>query len=125
MPTVTQFSLKLENRPGALAEVCSQLAAKAVNIEAILTSAGTVRLVLNSPETGRKVLESIGLRFTEEPAFAVRLSDRPGALGRITRKLAENNINIDYAYGSIEKGSPKALIVLGLSDLARATKILK
>ncbi len=125
MPAVTQFSLKLENRPGALAEVCSQLAAKAVNIEAILTSAGTVRLVVNSPDTGRKVLESIGVRFTEEPAFAVRLSDRPGALGRITRKLAENNINIDYAYGSIEKGSPKALVVLGLSDMPRATKVLK
>ncbi len=125
MPAVTQFSLTLQNRPGALAEVCSELAAKAVNIEAIMSAGGTVRLVLNSPETGRKVLESIGLRFSEEPAFAVRLNDRPGALGRITRKLAENNINIDYSYGSIEKGSPKAIVVLGVSDLARATRVLK
>lgn len=129
MPETTQFTLLLENRPGTLAEVCSELAAKAVNIQAIMTSDvrgwGAVRVVVNHPETARKVLEAIGLKFTEEEVLAIRLSDRPGALGRVTRKLAEHKINIDYAYGSIEKGSPKALVVLGVSDLKRAAKLLK
>ncbi len=129
MPIATQFSLLLENRPGSLAETCSALAAKAVNIEAIMAADvrgwGTVRLVVNHEDTARKVLEGMGLKFTEEKVLAVRLSDRPGALGRVTRKLAEHNVNIDYVYGSIEKGSPKALIVLAVSDLKKASQLLK
>lgn len=129
MPTATQLSLMLENRPGVLAETCSELAAKAVNIEAIMTSDvrgwGTVRLVVNHVETARKVLERMGTKFVEEEVLAVHLSDRPGALGRLTRKLAEQKINIDYAYGSIEQGSPKALIILAVSDLKRAAKLVK
>ncbi|HKZ53025.1 MAG TPA: ACT domain-containing protein [Candidatus Acidoferrales bacterium] len=129
MPVATQYTLLLENRPGTLAEVCSELAAKAVNIQAIMTSDvrgwGAVRVVVNHPETARKVFEAMGVRFTEEEVLAVRLSDRPGALGRVTRKLAEHKINIDYVYGSIEKGSPKALVIMAVSDLESAAKLLK
>ncbi|MBI4466401.1 MAG: ACT domain-containing protein [Acidobacteria bacterium] len=129
MPIVTQFSVALENKPGSLAQACSELAAKAVNIEAIMAADvrgfGTVRLVVNNPETARKVLEGLGVKFTEDEVLAVRMSDRPGALGRATRKLAEHNINIEYAYGSIEKGAPKAVIILGVSDLKKAAALLK
>lgn len=129
MPIVTQFSLMLENRPGALAEACSELAAKAVNIQAIMApdvrGFGTVRLVVNNPETARKVFAGMGLKFMEDEVLAARLSDRPGALGRLTRKLAENSLNIEYAYGSIEKGAPEALVILAVSDLKRAAKLLK
>jgi len=129
MPVVTQFSLALENRPGVLAEVCSELAAKAVNIEGIMASDvrgwGSVRLVVNHLEAARKVLGALGVRFVEEEVLAVHLSDRPGSLGRITRKLAENKINIDYIYGSIERGSPKALLIVAVSDLKRAAKLIK
>lgn len=129
MPIVIQFSVALENKPGSLAQACSELAAKAVNIEAIMAADvrgfGTVRLVVNNPETARKVLEGLGVKFTEDEVLAVRMSDRPGALGRATRKLAEHNINIEYAYGSIEKGAPKAVIILGVSDLKKAATLLK
>jgi hypothetical protein len=131
MAIVTQFSLLLENRPGALAEVCSALAAKAVNIEAIMTADvrgwGTVRLVVNSSDMDatRKVLASLRVQFSEGPVLAVHLSDRPGALGRVTRKLAEHNLNIEYVYGSIEKGSPKALLVMAVSDLKKAAQLIK
>ena len=51
-------------------------------------------------------------------------SRRPGALGRITRKLADADINVLYAYGSIVKGEGRALIVLGVSDLGKAEKLV-
>ena len=129
MPIVTQFSVGVENRPGALAEACSELAAKAVNIQAIMTpegrGGGTVRLVVNDSEAARKVFQKMGVKFTEEEVLAVGLSDRPGALGRVTRKLAEHDINIDYAYGSIEKGALKALVILAVSNLKKAAELLK
>ena len=54
----------------------------------------------------------------------MRLTDRPGALGRVTRKLADAGINITYAYGSIVKGEERALIVLGVSDIEKASKLV-
>jgi len=129
MPIVTQFALALENRPGTLAQVCSELAAKAVNIEAIMApdvrGFGTVRLVVNHEETARKVFQGMGMKFSEEKVLSVRMSDRPGALGRATRKLAEHDINIEYIYGSIEKGAPKAVIILAVSHLEKAAGLLK
>ena len=85
-----------------------------------------VRLVVNSAEAARKALDKLGVKYTEEEVLAVRVSDRPGALGRLTRKLADHDINVKYAYGSIVKNACKeALIVLAVSDVAAAAKLVK
>lgn len=129
MGVVKQLCINVENRPGALAEVCSELGKKAVNINGIQGSHpqrdNSIRLLVHPIEAARKVLDSMKLKYVEEQALAIHLAERPGALGRITRKLAENGINVDYIYGSIEKGSQRALIVLGVSDIEAASKLLK
>jgi hypothetical protein len=83
-----------------------------------------IRLVVNNGETARKVLEAMGLKFTEEDVLAVQVSDRPGALGKLTRKLADHDLDIKYAYGSIEKGIGKATVILAVSNPAAAAKVL-
>lgn len=130
MAVTQQLSVMLENRRGALAEICSELAKVAVNILAFMApdQAGVapVRLVTNSPETARKVCESLGLKYAQEEVLAARVSDRPGALGRLTRKLADHGIDVNYAYGSIDKKACKeALIVLAVSDVDAAAKLVK
>src|SRR5260370_41300445 len=72
-----------------------------------------------------KVLDSLKIPYAEEHALAVRLTDRPGALGRATRKLAAAGINITYINGSIVKGQEKALVVFGVaeSDLEKAAAL--
>ncbi|MFQ5816501.1 MAG: ACT domain-containing protein [Terriglobia bacterium] len=129
MPIVTQFTVALENRPGSLAEVCSELAKKAVNIQAVMVpdvpGVGPVRLVVNNEAAAARVFNTLGLKYSQEQVLAVHLSDRPGALGRVTRKLAEHTINVEYAYGSIEKGAPHALVILAVSDLKKAVSLTK
>jgi hypothetical protein len=129
VPIKKQFSVMVENKRGALAQVCSKLAEKAVNILALMVpeQAGVapIRLVVNTEETARKVLEAMGNSYTEEEVLVVEVSDKPGALGKVTRKLADHGIDVKYAYGSIEKGVDKAMIVLGVSDLEAAVKVLK
>jgi hypothetical protein len=129
VPIKKQFSVMVENKRGALAYVCSKLAEKAVNILALMVpeQAGVapIRLVVNTEETTRKVLEVMGNSYTEEEVLVVEVSDKPGALGKVTRKLADHGIDVKYAYGSIEKGVDKAMIVLGVSDLEAAVKVLK
>jgi hypothetical protein len=55
----------------------------------------------------------------------VTLSDRPGALGRVARKLADRRININYAYGTVARGGRRAAIVLGISSPRRAARLVK
>lgn len=130
MAIVKQLSLMVEDEPGALARVCTELAQVAVNISAIMITRGPrgeapMRVVVSHVETAKKVLDSLHIKYTEEDVLAIRLKERPGAVGRVTRKLAEQEIDVRYLYGSIEKDSDRALVVLAVSDLDQASRILK
>lgn len=129
MAAAKELSVMLENKPGALAELCSKLAEKAVNILGLMApdQAGVapVRLVVNDAAVAKKVFDQLGLSSTERDVLNVPLSDKPGALGKVTRKLADHNINVDYAYATILKGAGKANVILGVSDIEAASKVVK
>jgi len=127
MARVTQLRIQGEHKPGVLATVCSELARKAINITALMAApeaSGGIRILASPLGTARKVLDDLKILYAEEEALAVRVTDRPGALGRVTRKLADAGINIEYAYGSIVKGESRALIVVGVADVAKAERII-
>jgi hypothetical protein len=128
MAIVKQLRVALKNRPGALAELCTELAKRAVNISAIQaveSAPDAVRLVAKPVEVAKQVCDKLKLSFREEPAISANLADRPGSLGRLTRKLADKGINIEYIYGTIETNSNKALIILGVADVEAASRILR
>ena len=129
MALATQLSIQVENKRGALAEVCSELAKVAVNILGIsvpdLRGKASIRIVAKPVEAAKKVLEKMGLPFKEETVLTVHLPERPGALGRVTRKLADKGIDVLYAYGTIEHGSERAMVVMGVSDPAAASQFVK
>lgn len=127
MAHVTQLVIRGEHKPGTLAQICSELAKVAVNITAIMASQTQehgIRIVASPHSAAKKVLDALRIPHSEEEAIAVRVGDRPGALGRVTRKLADAGINVTYAYGSIVKGEERALIVLGVSDVKAAEKVV-
>ena len=127
MAKITQLMIQAENKPGALAQICSELAKVAVNITGIMAAhdqAGGIRIVATPHATARKVLDGLKIPYREEEVLAVRLSDRPGALGKATRKLADKGINIHYAYGSIVKGEGRALVIMGVSDVNKAADLV-
>jgi hypothetical protein len=124
-----ELSVMLVNKPGALAELCSKLAEKAVNILGLMvpeqSGVAPVRLVVNSLDTARKIFDQMGVKYAENDVLNVPLSDKPGALGKLTRKLADHQIDVKYAYGTIFKGAGKANVILGVADVEAASKIVK
>jgi hypothetical protein len=128
MAQVMQLMIQAEDKPGALAAICSEMARVAVNITAIMAApqeAGGIRVVAHPLATAKRVLEAMQLSYSEEEVLAIHVSDKPGALGKATRKLADKGVNILYAYGSIVKGEERALVILGVSDVNKAAEILK
>ena len=129
MALVKQLTVQVKNERGALAALCSELAKMAVNITGIQVpeqpGQASIRLLASPVDAAKKTLEGMGYAFQEETVLMVHLADRPGALGKITRKLAEKGIDILYAYGTIERGSERAMVVMGVSDPQAASEIVK
>jgi hypothetical protein len=99
-----QFTLYLENKPGALAKVTARLAKAKVNIEGISvsesTDVGIVQVVSSNGAATRKVLTDAGIPYTVQDISLLRLPNKPGALARITAQLAKDGININYVYAT-------------------------
>ena len=41
------------------------------------------------------------------------------------RKIAAKGINVEYLYGTIEKDTKRAMVIIGVSDIDAATKVAR
>jgi hypothetical protein len=129
MEKAKQITVWVENRQGQLARIASALADAKVNITAFAAyGAGNespIRLLVKNPVKARKALVALGARLTEEDVLRLTLPDKPGQLAVVSRRLAEQNINVEYAYETVAAGARKADLVLSVSDLAGALRALR
>ena len=122
-----QFTLYLENKPGALSNVAKRLAAAEVNIEGISisesTDVGLVQIVTGNAAKTKKVLSSARVAFTVQDIALLSLHNSPGALADVAAKLDKAGVNINYVYGA---GTPSSrfVLVLNVSDLDAASEAL-
>lgn len=128
MPKVKEFTVTIEDKPGALGKCFSALAARGVNILAFQSfveeGESLARMVVDDPAAAMSVLSGMRMIFEETEAALVRLPHRPGELARAASLLGENKVNIDYSYCGLEPGSTKALVVFGVDNLTRAANML-
>ncbi len=127
MPKAKQISVACENRPGTLASLASVLGGAKVNILAMnCTTAGregTVCVIVDNPNKGKKALDAAGWSYTEADVLAIEVPNVPGALRKFADKLAAQGINITAAYATTAKGSRKAALIFEVSDLEKAARI--
>jgi len=128
MPVNREFTITMDDRPGTFGKVCRTLADRKVNILAFHSfpdeGKSKVRLVCDNPANARTALDAERINSTETEVAQVKLPHRPGELARVTSRLGENNININYAYCGLEAGTNTPLVVLHANDLAKAVPIL-
>ena len=124
-----QFSVFLENRVGALAEICRLISERSINLLAICaidTVEEAVLRIVAEDETGTlDALRRAGFRVVETDVFLVELDNVPGATGTMATRLAEAGVNIDYIYASAHPEGAKAYLVLRTHQMAEAEKVLK
>ena len=128
MAKAKEFRVTIEDKPGALGKCFLALAERGVNVLAFQSyveeGESLARFVADDTASAKAVLGSLHMNFEETDVAVVRLTHRPGALGRAASRLGEKQINIDYSYCGLEPGSTRALVVFGVDDLTRAAKLL-
>ncbi len=60
--------------------------------------------------------------FDSTQVIAIELENKPGILAKITDKLGEENININYIYGSVSSADAKCLFVFAPENVEEASK---
>jgi len=127
MPRTTQLTVSLKSQPGVLAQLARTLADARVNIASLSADAargrGKIRLIVNDPVKAKRALRRAKYRFSEEPAFVVRLRNKPGTLARVAGKLAKARVNIKSAYATT--AGRGAAVVLTVGSTKKARKILR
>ena len=125
----TQFSIFLVNKPGILAKVTSALAKAKINIIALTLmdsmEHGVLRVVCDDSGATRKVLGTAHDRWTETEVLVIELANNPGAFSAVVEKLADNHINISYAYvtGGARRGRTNG--IFKVADMKKAVKVLE
>ncbi len=125
MERITEIFIVLENRPSTLGELCSHLAEHKINIEAIGVFQDTAKLYVKNINKAMKLLDK--LEYTKEmrDVLKVNLENRPGALAEVVAKLGNKGVNIEYCYGTLSKKGDVTSVIIDVSDIDKAIKILK
>ena len=128
MAKAKEFTVTIEDKPGALGNCCLALAERGVNILAFQSyveeGESLARFLADDMASAKAVLGSLHMIFEETDVAVARLPHRPGELGRAASRLGEKQINIDYSYCGMEPGSTLGLLVFGVDNVTKAATLL-
>jgi len=117
---VEQVSVFLENSTGRLAELTRALGEADIDMHALMVadteSFGVVRIICDTPQAARALLERLGFSVTLTSVLAVEVPDRPGGLASVLEALGRAGKNVEYAYCFVEPSGDAAVDVLKVDD---------
>ncbi len=121
MAKTKQFTIAVDNRPGAVAGIAKTLGNAKVNILSLLGTAqgkaGTVQLVVDDARRAKKALDAARIAYAETPAEQYDLPT--GALAQSLEKLAGKGVNLNSIHATAAKGGKKAVVVYTIEAAAQ------
>lgn len=120
-----EIIVRVEDRPGLLAEIGELLGNAGVNIETLAGSNrlgdGVIHIVVDDGEDAAELLRSNGFEVeATREVLTATLEDSPGALGAYCRRLHEAGVEISAVYVAKRAGGETELI-FAVDDLEAAT----
>jgi len=128
---ITQVSVFLDNHPGSLFDVMSQLDKNKLKVFALSIADagefGLVRLVTEDPAKATKFLEDAEFNLAKSKknteVTAVFMSEKD-TLSKITKILGDGSINIEYAYSSAVHVGGKIALIMRTSNVEKTERVL-
>lgn len=114
------LTIELDEKVGSVASAAEALGKAGVNIEGIcgfvVGGKGVGHVLVADPGKARQALQSAGARVTgEQDVLVLDIEDKPGSLGKLTRKIADAGVNLNAVYLAT-----KTRVVIGARDIEKA-----
>jgi hypothetical protein len=124
MAKIKQFTITVDNQPGAVARIAKALGDSKVNILALLGTSqgtgGTVQLVAEDAKKAKKALDAAQVSYQETPAEQHELPNKAGALAQCLAFLEKKGVNLASIHATAAKGGKKAVVVYTVEAAAKA-----
>lgn len=124
---MTEFTVRLMNRPGQLARLARLLDEAGIEVEAFAAVSedgqSQVRFVVGSPNVSRRVLMAAALEFEEHPVLDTFLPRGAGALTHMAEELGHAGVNIESMY-LLHSSAEGFHVAVTVDDTDRAHKAL-
>ncbi|MDH7493778.1 MAG: ACT domain-containing protein [Candidatus Saccharicenans sp.] len=122
---ITEIFVLLENIPSVLGELLCQLAENEINVEAIGVFQDSAKIYTKNLNKAIKVLNKLNYTTDMRDVLLVHLENRPGALGEVAARIGDEGINIEYCYGTLSQTGDKVSVIIDVSNIDRALKVLE
>ena len=114
------LTIELDDKVGSVAAAAEAIDKAGVNIESIcgfvVGGKGVGHVLVADPGKARQALQSAGARVTgEQDVLVLDIEDKPGSLGKLTRKIADAGVNLNAVYLAT-----KTRVVIGAPDIEKA-----
>lgn len=127
-PTVTQFSVFLDNRVGKLHELLAHFDRSPIMVCAVsvheASDHAVVRLITNNASASEKLLRQCNAAFSKMELLVVELSQGQ-SLERLCLYLLGAELNIHFAYPLMLRPNGTPTIALAVDDPTLAGQILR
>jgi hypothetical protein len=114
------LTIELDEKVGSVAAAAEALGKAGVNIEGIcgfvVAGKGVGHVLVADAGKAREALQSAGARVSgEQDVLVLDIEDKPGSLGKLTRKIADAGVSLTAVYLAT-----KTRVVIGARDIEKA-----
>ena len=118
------LTVKLEDRPGTLADMGEALGKAVINMDGICgvhcEDETAIHILVEDAGGARRALEASGIEVSDErDVLVLEVEDRPGVVGSVARSIANAGVNIELVYLAAN-----TRLVIGVDDLDKARAVV-
>lgn len=123
-PTLTDLTIALDHRPGALADMGEAFGRAGISIEGggafVADGKGVAHFLVTDGRGARRALKAARIRVVSVRDVLVQKlhQSEPGQLGKIARRMADAGVNIEVLYSDHEHR-----LILVVDDLAKGRAV--